>query len=326
MEKNISDTITRSRYILSVLIVLYHVGWPYPEMIDGLEHSIFLVIKQVAEICTLSFSLISGYLFWENIYNFDDVLRKMKRRVNGLIIPYILWCLLGTIYVILTNGGRNLVEYIKSYDYVRSIIFWGGMPHFWYVFMLIFFSIVAPILYLVYTRKYLSIGCFGLSLFVIVLLRNSLRYSVYTYIAYIWGGFFAIYIRKIDTRQLLRLLFQVPLWLNIILFGVIYGLEWKLETNLLALYNLRLIRSLLFLLIMHKVNFKIKEHMKFSFWIYATHYYLDYIVMKLFASMQMNALCIQFVTFSVVLFISTTSGYLLKRYFNKAYCRLCGGR
>ena len=56
-EKN--SAISKTKFFCTLLIVLYHIGYPY----DGDEgYRIFMIVKNVATMCVPIFALISGFL------------------------------------------------------------------------------------------------------------------------------------------------------------------------------------------------------------------------------------------------------------------------
>ncbi|MBR5715337.1 MAG: acyltransferase family protein [Bacteroidales bacterium] len=109
MNKNAtSELICFVRFPLAIGVVMGHCffrikGWQYDKLSEqGLGSNVAMEFLLSTRILLLSvvalFFLLSGYLFFKHLEQWDSNvwLRKMKRRLWTLLIPYILW---NTIYI-----------------------------------------------------------------------------------------------------------------------------------------------------------------------------------------------------------------------------------
>jgi hypothetical protein len=195
-----SETIDWLRFPLVIFVIFIH-SFGLPEIVNVREinlasfsgmdvyNIIRIVIRQLASICNSGFFLFSGYLFFFNINNWNKkiYIKKLKTRINTLVIPYVLWNIINVlIRPIIILGGRILK---KDGEWERFSIFfnelldkgvwnifwhyntWGtntnifGWPRpsmgpfsvpMWFLQTLIILTIFTPIIYLIckYLKKY----------------------------------------------------------------------------------------------------------------------------------------------------------------------------
>ena len=129
-------------------MVLYHIP-----NVSGNNLSLF--IKNIGDSVVPGFALVSGYLFFYNVRNFDDIKTKIVNRFYTLLIPYLLWNLLNSIGINIISifiNHKSILDF--RINFFLDIIYWKNTPHFLYVFMLIFYTIFSPILYYLYKTKY----------------------------------------------------------------------------------------------------------------------------------------------------------------------------
>lgn len=128
-----SATIDLLRFPLIILVIFIHVNPNVVNLIDAdfnliSAHGIYnvtgIVLSHViSHIAVPSFYLISGFLFFTNFqsWSWDGYQRKMRSRVQTLLIPYVLWNLVPFILMILSKlGGVLLLG--KPIDDVQSFI------------------------------------------------------------------------------------------------------------------------------------------------------------------------------------------------------------
>lgn len=142
-------------------------------------------------LCVPSFFIISGYLFFLNTEG-DKVklfAGKLRKRVNTLLIPYILWCTIyGLVRIVKANylgfdGDGIVVDgEVSVTGFLRG--YWDtgdGFPMgfaLWYVRNLIVFSILSPLVYIVGRRWYLSVAMILLCLIFETTLYGLLYFTI----------------------------------------------------------------------------------------------------------------------------------------------------
>lgn len=140
ISSSISTSISLFRFPLMVLVVYIHsrselistslyrnVDYPIFDMISYLGSSV------LASIAVPIYFLISGYLFYNKKYfKTEDYVRNLRKRVNTLLIPYLLWnfivelCYLAVQTIlpsIQTSSRKSVVEYSLC-DWIAD--FWYG--------------------------------------------------------------------------------------------------------------------------------------------------------------------------------------------------------
>ena len=166
------------RFPLIVLVVFAHsLGFVNVEITNELSgwnaYHFFseMVSHNFARIAVCWFYAFSGYLLFRNLkdgeFSFSWVLGKWKKRVNSLLIPYLIWNLLvivatiikSWIFVKLGLGEDEGMAYVRQLNVVNW--FWSGPANFPLYFMrdLMLMSILAPLWYFVVKRfKWLSLA------------------------------------------------------------------------------------------------------------------------------------------------------------------------
>lgn len=181
------ERLDNTKWILTLLITLYHIQLPIGA--SGFREIIFLYIKNLGDCVVASFSLISGFLFFYNAHTFSDVYKKMKRRIWTLLMPYVMWNIINSLYLILKNNGiRSSFRGIITADWIKNIVLWESSPHFWYIFMLIFWTVLAPLLFAIYEDKRLLIVLLLSQIIYFIYKGPEILTSRYIYILYTWGG------------------------------------------------------------------------------------------------------------------------------------------
>lgn len=164
----IVNVISRLRLPLTIGVVLIHsIFIPTDVSVDDSRYLLatieLLFSVHIPQICVPMFFMISGYLYFFNVdeFNFNSYLNKCKSRFRTLLIPYLVWNILYVAVVALTHAivptmiDENYLN-IKNFtlsDYFNC--FWGiseGLPasyQLWFLRDLIIICIISPIIYYV---------------------------------------------------------------------------------------------------------------------------------------------------------------------------------
>lgn len=159
-------------YILAVMVCVLHAyAYRYynPEgdsvivkIDDAFRFAQYNLLPRVA---VPLFLLISGYLFFVN-FSMDKYKGKLKSRVKTLLIPYLIWNTVGMLFQIVTSytfiaqyfvGRKPFVLSVGNILY--SIFVWRGYPPCWFLFALMVFAVVSPLIYYLLKNKYIGIVC-----------------------------------------------------------------------------------------------------------------------------------------------------------------------
>lgn len=226
-----SKAIEWLRFPLACLIVLWHsqlVGAEYKPVVASNGFAFILKILLSGGICRIAvpaFFLISGYLFFLNLEQWDTAtwLGKIKRRFHTLFIPYIIWNILGIVYLCIspylgavTDRPDSLLSIFQERGWIR--MFWdsnrvmeqwsrpavnilgitmhNGMPAntpLWFVRDLIVIHLLSPVLYAVLKNtKQFGIGLLAV-LFVLNIWLPMEGFSITGVCFYAIGAYLSIY-------------------------------------------------------------------------------------------------------------------------------------
>lgn len=170
----LSDKIKVLSLVAIILVLYIHSGFhDYPHEILCMEfnHVLQSVISGKLGRCAVPlFFMISGFLFFQHVESLADVWGKMRKRVNTLLIPYIIAALFFPLFGLMMNqipfaaqmsnwGGGNVNEFMKPVGELLCGLFYkkpgGATPwafHLWYLRDLIMIVACSPGLF--YMRRY----------------------------------------------------------------------------------------------------------------------------------------------------------------------------
>lgn len=321
--------LNNEKWILTLMITLYHIQYPYADT-ASFRHSAFIYVKDLADCIVPAFSLISGYLFFYNAKSIKIVWEKMNRRIYTLFLPYICWNIINSFYLILKGGGRYN-EFIH-YNWVRGIFSWDASPHFWYVFMLMFWTVLAPGLFFCFNKKTLTVIFVGTQIFYFIYMGNDILTSRFCYILFTWGGIIGIYIPNIVERICCifqRIKYKYFAIASLIVFYIaVYAFYGSIQNNLVRVffYGIRAVVLIIVGLNISELKIGQKTQFAFSFWLFAIHYHADDMFSGVLSRIQLPIFVYQVGTWIAVVAFGLISGMLLKRIFPKMYNLLSGNR
>lgn len=158
-EKYFSYKKTYVSFILSVLVLYIHANNLHYFGDQSIVYTTILekiISGYVGDAVVPTFFIISGFLFFRdidlNVAVIPQILKKWKNRIYSLLVPYILWNLLGTLFYMFVpripqlrnfiSGGaveislKNLIVGIFHYEYYFPL---------WYLFYLLMLVLLTPI-------------------------------------------------------------------------------------------------------------------------------------------------------------------------------------
>ena len=204
-------------YILAVLVVALHtyayyyyapLGDSWIAKVD--EAFRFLKDDLFARVAVPLFLLISGYLFFVN-FTMDKYKTKLKSRVKTLLIPYLIWNTVGMLFQIATSlpffakyfVGRQPFE-LSIKNILYSVFFWRGYGPNWFLFALMVFAVISPLIYFLIKNKY--VGAIFISV-LIVLYQFGIELPAELFLNsdcifyYLIGAYIAIHFRNCLTDR-----------------------------------------------------------------------------------------------------------------------------
>lgn len=189
-------------FVLSILVFFIHSFFADDNGSNSLisiinQKTAFFFCRSITQFAVPMFFMLSGISFFKG-YDNKKYSAKIKSRVFTLVIPYLLWntvwmlweifCSYSFISVLSANGEQYPLTFMSV---LKGIFFYGCNVPFWFMFDLIVFSFVSPLLFFIIRNKYIgivSVICLSiLSLFGIHL-PIKLFYYPTSIIFYLVGG------------------------------------------------------------------------------------------------------------------------------------------
>lgn len=294
---NVWNRVSFFSFALSIVILLQHntAIHYFDAQIAGNQFSarvIECVSLIIVPIAVPGFMVMSGILFYRN-YEVKDTMTKWKTRFSSLLIPYLLWNALYTLMMAIISYCPLLAGLVNSRELfilTPKNIWRGGLLYkyngvFWYVFDLIVFTLLAPCIYQVIRNKKIGLIAIGLLLVVycsgmkfpnIVFRHDALLY-------YMIGAFVGRYYWK----QLSEAKCNTKIVLGA-MFSFVFMIISKNALDCIAKFA-----QVVFIVLMLNVIWHCMASGKFSrcyefhgikksFMIYAMHWYLLSVIIKIF--------------------------------------------
>lgn len=305
-------------------MVLYHI-----QFVGDEKYSFsFLMIKNFGDCVVPAFAIISGFLFWSTVRNFDDLKGKYKRRIYSLLFPYALWNLINTLFVNWQVGKRGVS--LLDLNIWRNIIMWDSSPHFWYLFMLMFWTVLSPILYLLYNKKEGRLVLLLLSGAYLFYKGDLILHSRFIYILYTWAGMIGFCYPDLlnefcfeGKKRRTVIYIALTIYLGIYFIYCVQPLGMGVKV---WLYAIRAVALLITLFNFPFAKIGVATNYKYSFWIYAVHYWLDNSLGGIISAYISNAHIYQIVTWGTVTAIGLTIGIIVSHTLSKVFKLLTGSR
>lgn len=279
------DIIPKYSVLLCMMVVMIHNSIPsyFTYETKGTAFYIHYCLTNILPLlyaCAVpSFFIISGFLFFRN-YQTKDYGKKIKSRVHTLLIPYLLWNVFGLLTEMLTKiPFFSAMATVNSnpFDWTNIVmgIFFHRYTVLWFVFMIMLFAVLAPIIFYIVKKKILFSFVFVILLLFVLFydkgfssfLGIGLEYSSIVY--YLIGAYLGCYYKEIFNY---RTHFNV--YALILFFAATIALENSVKEYELysRIYFILVKIILLYLIFAHfESKIKIKHWFGATFFIYAFH-------------------------------------------------------
>lgn len=139
------------------------------------------------------FFFLSGLTFFRD-YSTRKYPQKLKRRVKTLLIPYLLWNIIGLIFSILYTYTplSNIVQGRELFtptigNILKGVFLYKYNYQFWFLFNLIIFTLFAPIINLIITKKISGI-IFGALILCLPMIGGNFLYINLNFIIFYYLG------------------------------------------------------------------------------------------------------------------------------------------
>ena len=216
-KKRLSLTIDFLRFPLTVGVVFIHApielitknidSFPFAKNID------YLISENIARIAVPLFFFISGFLFFKSTHTFDKsiYISKIRKRINTLVVPYILWNLIILIPIIAkqllvyytgasTEKGMFIVEdawinWLRCFwDWKRDTDFSYPINYpLWFIRDLIVMSAFSPFIYYLIRKLEVFFILFLSIIWLLNLWPNITGFSITALFFFSFGAYWSIH-------------------------------------------------------------------------------------------------------------------------------------
>lgn len=291
-------------------------------------------------VVSISFFMVcSAFLLYYNL-NRENVWEKLRRRFSSLLIPFMIWNVIGmafcAVYWWNTEGFDIIFSYIP-FQFVMS----RYCAVMWFSEALLFFLLFIPLILWVMKKKVIGemvlLGAFAGSYLDWVflgenILHQYIDFEIYRFLAYVpmylLGSYLGVrFSKEIISEKYNRWMIKagaVLLWI----------LSYALPESFPA-YCLTMLRPLYIWVIIDKawLTFPLKWWMENNFFIYATHYFLILAIVpmlcKVYSYVEVTNVFVtiwRFVCFFIITLLCEMAGRLLMKLAPKMYGLCTGGR
>lgn len=340
------QTKTIVTYFLSVLVFFIHIStfsnYSNEGLIGKLNGLFSIALTDVlTPIAVPLFFILSGATMFRN-FTKENYVRKLKSRIQTLVIPYLLWNIVGLIFSLITSYtfissyfiGRARFE-VNLENVLLAIFHHGCNGPFWFIFNLIIFSVCAPLISFLINRRWSGL----LFIFILMVaneyglgLPETVFYSRLSLIFYVIGcvigkHFFNEF-SKGDKKHVFT---WATVFLLLVFFYIIRGIAGFAIPSyvivvLLTLYAIAFWNIMVELCANRIIRYR--SFMENSFAVYALHVNVSAIITKvIYLILPKNNLFAIFnfvVTVILTLVVIQIICQMLKRYAPVIYCTLMG--
>ena len=366
-----SKAIEWLRFPLACLIVLLHsqlqdTAYKPVAASSGFAYGLKILLSEgVCRIAVPAFFLISGYLFFVNLEKWDKEvwLGKMKRRFHTLLLPYIIWNLVGIAYLCVSpyvganvENPESLLSVFQDRGWLR--LFWdsnrvmeqwnpptinvlgyamhNGMPAntpLWFIRDLIVINLFSPLIYM-FVKNTKQYGlCFLGLLFLLNIWVPVEGFSIIGFFFYSLGAYYAIFSKGMAELfkkfSPLAYVLAVALLLGLL---VTFGRHWSAQYILRFFQIVGVISTFNLATIFAKDGVSLVSRLAdSSFFIYASHIFLltaiAFILSKIIPGTGQLLLAIKYLLApALTIVICVTLFQIMKRVCPQFLSIICGNR
>lgn len=341
-------------FFLSVLVVFIHVhsfdSYEYVGILgDGLQFFGNWVTSGITGVAIRLFFVISGVLFYRN-YTYKTTLTKYKARGKSLGIPYLFWSVMYLVLmmVLFVTPIKNFMAINNPFS-VRNILLGIFCNYyyqsFWFIFNLIIFTLLCPLIYTLLRNKYVgavvlavitALYDFGIVIPETVTV-NEFEYAVFwradSIIMYMVGAYIGIHFFDFFAKKKSKPVAIVAL-ICFVICSIVNTLSNKIGIERISIWYVILMLvycwSCWTMFDLFTFDKKPKAFCEYSFMMFALNYYLGvyiakvlYIVLpksQIFCLVNLCITAVVEITFILVI------SHLLKKFIPKLYSTITGGR
>lgn len=331
-------------YFLSILVFLIHCPtFEYYNLHSKIAQCFYVFFKHtLIHTAVPLYMILSGFLYFRDYTN-EKYVEKNKRRIRTLVIPYLLWNTLNTLLIIMARSFLSFASIedktieINLKNILLGIFHYEYNGPFWFVFALIIFSLISPLIDLLLKNKtssIITIVTLIILLYFNIGLPTSLFYNQSSIIYYLVGCFLGrFYLKWFSERKslkfsLINLLLLIVL-IVLYFFFYLYNISVNsiLQNVLLICFGLSLWFSFDIFLSKDHISPNYTNH---HFVIYGSHVVISSVLAKIlyFLLPKSEIFCyINFLLTTILLLVSVeVFCFLANKYLPRFYRMLIGNR
>lgn len=329
-------------YFLSVLVFFIHISsfaqYKYSDdIVSRLLINFHEITVNFARVAVPFFFMLSGLLFFRHFQS-SELKRKLKSRVSSIVVPYILWNIIGVLFAAVTTyfladffvGREKFTFSVPSL--LEGVFLYKYNGQFWFMADLIILIAISPLLFITLKNKIVSLITLAVS---IVLFITDIT-PHYSLVFYYMGCFIGYnYFDKVqETTKNYFIPAFILICCNVFLYFTEWDAIWVIEPvwlfKLLQILNLSLFCWSFWQLCDIFYYTKSREFYNYSFWVYALHPNVGGVFTKLLYIGLPKLVIFSIVNWllTIILTLLTINGIakLCKRYIPGCYRLLSGAR
>lgn len=159
MTRDISDRIKFVGFIMTIFIVIYHCQYHFDSVnvIDErINTTVISFAESLAYIALCWFFSTSGFLLFRTL-SMKNYTEKVKKRAFTLLLPFAIWeavtVALNTVILLLAHKSPDPLQILRKMLDVIILRDWPSDTALWYIYVLFFWTLLSPILLLVFSNK-----------------------------------------------------------------------------------------------------------------------------------------------------------------------------
>lgn len=147
INNNISNKIKYIYFILTVGMVIYHSRWLYDfnivplNILDRLSLSLYIKIAEnIGFISMTFFFFMSAFWFYKDLNSYNEIIRKFKKRIKTLLIPFLVWTIILAVYKI--YNSEIIINKSNLFYHLFETPVAGPL---WYILGILILQLFSPI-------------------------------------------------------------------------------------------------------------------------------------------------------------------------------------
>lgn len=351
IKDNINNKIKYLYLILTIGIVILHTrhfGMFNIKPLNDVDRFILSTYMKTAEqigyISMVFFFFMSGFWFYKGLNSYKDIIKKWKRRIHTLLIPYLIWTVIIGTYQVCTS--QITINFNNIFYHIFETPVTGPL---WYILGLLILQLFAPIiLSLMKNRKLLtmlfSIIIIYISLRSLNIIPNLLEFKdwwwynnlIYYIPVYLIGSYIGMYHQDIIIKNEYNQKIYTYIGISLLIIVFIFWTYLITDIHYLNLiYAIISMIGLWFILKPKLFSKKLPDFLNCSFFLFALHkpilkpltYQITKFILGNNAIFCLEALLIRSIELIIIfLFSAIIRKISSKIFFKKFYYYLTGGR